>query len=93
MAPSNRERYLDNLQAEVDGAALYRALAELEAASDLAPVYKRMAETEERHAELWRAKLREMGATNLPHYPGWRTRTLIQLARRFGAGLILPTVI
>ena len=93
MANPTRERYLTNLQAEIDGAALYRTLAELEAGSDLAPVYTRMAETEERHAELWRAKLREMGVTDLPHHPGWRTRTLMQLARRFGAGLILPTVI
>ncbi|MDQ2653007.1 MAG: VIT1/CCC1 transporter family protein [Chloroflexota bacterium] len=93
MATSQRERYLANLQAEIDGAALYRVLAELEAESDLAPVYTRMAETEERHAELWRAKLRELGIANLPAQPGWRTRTLMLLARRFGSGLILPTVI
>jgi VIT1/CCC1 family predicted Fe2+/Mn2+ transporter len=93
MAAPQRERYLTNLQAEIDGAALYRTLAELEAASDLAPVYTRMAETEERHAALWRAKLRELGVINLPAQPGWRTRTLMLLARRFGSGLILPTVI
>src|SRR5690606_19533616 len=61
MTPTPRERYLANLQAEIDGAALYRVLAELEAGSDLAPVYTRMAETEERHADLWRARLRELG--------------------------------
>jgi VIT1/CCC1 family predicted Fe2+/Mn2+ transporter len=93
MAPLSRERYLSNLQAEIDGAALYRTLAALEAGSDLALVYTRMAETEERHAELWRAKLRELGMTDLPTQPGWRTRTLMLLAQRFGSGLILPTVI
>ena len=93
MATLNRERYLTNLQAEIDGAALYRALADLEAGSDLAPIYTRMADTEERHAELWRAKLRELGVTDLPTQPGWRTRTLMLLARRFGSGLILPTVV
>ena len=93
MATPDRDRYLGNLQAEIDGAALYRALAELEAGSGLAPVYTRMAETEERHAELWRTKLRELGVTDLPARPGWRTRTLKLLARQFGSALILPTVI
>ena len=93
MATPDRDRYLGNLQAEIDGAALYRALAELEAGSGLAPVYTRMAETEERHAELWRTRLRELGVTGLPARPGWRTRTLMLLARQFGSALILPTVI
>ena len=52
-----------------------------------------MAEAEERHAEIWRAKLREAGVTDLPTQPGWRTRTLIALAHRFGPGLILPTIV
>ena len=93
MDATDRQRYRDNLQAEIDGAALYRALAEIEAGGELATVYTRMAEAEERHAEIWRTKLREAGAADLPARPGWRTRTLIALARRFGAGLILPTVV
>jgi vacuolar iron transporter family protein len=92
MQPADRERYQTNLQAEIDGVALYRALAEIEAGSELATVYSRMADAEERHAELWRAKLRETGGVELPEQPGWRTRTLIALARRFGPGFILPTV-
>lgn len=87
-----RNRYLDNLQAEIDGAALYRVLAELEQGSPLAEVYQRMAEAEERHAEIWRGKLRATGVTNLPTTPGWRTRVLMTLARRFGASMILPTI-
>jgi VIT1/CCC1 family predicted Fe2+/Mn2+ transporter len=92
MATSEQERYRDNLQAEIDGAALYHALARLEAGSELAEVYARMAVSEERHAEIWRDRLRQAGATELPAQPGWRTRVLIALAQRFGAGLILPTV-
>jgi vacuolar iron transporter family protein len=83
MEDANRRRYVDNLQAEVDGAALYRALA---------TVYIRMAEAEERHANIWRTRLREAGVTTVPAEPGWRTRVLIALARRFGPGFILPTV-
>jgi VIT1/CCC1 family predicted Fe2+/Mn2+ transporter len=92
MDDADRRRYVDNLQAEVDGAALYRALAALEAGSELATVYTRMAEAEERHAEIWRTKLREGGVTAVPTAPGWRTRVLIALARRFGPGFILPTI-
>jgi VIT1/CCC1 family predicted Fe2+/Mn2+ transporter len=92
MDTADRRRYVENLQAEVDGAALYRALAELEAGSELATVYTRMAEAEERHAEIWRAKLREAGVTTVPTEPGWRTRVLIALARRFGPEFILSTV-
>jgi vacuolar iron transporter family protein len=92
MNPSDLDRYRANLQAEIDGAALYRALSEIEAEGELSRVYARMAEAEERHAELWRTKLREAGITTVPPEPGWRTRILISVARRFGPSLILPTV-
>lgn len=88
----NRNHYRDNLQAEIDGAALYRVLAELEQGTPLADVYDRMAEAEERHADIWRGKLREAGVTDLPTTPGWRTRVLMALAQRFGATMILPTI-
>lgn len=92
MERSDRDRRLAIVQAEVDDAALYRALAEIEAGSELATVYTRMAEAEARHAEIWQTKLRQAGETELPAQPGWRTRTLIALARRFGPSLILPMV-
>jgi VIT1/CCC1 family predicted Fe2+/Mn2+ transporter len=92
MERADRDRYLANLQAEIDGSALYRALAEIEAGRELATVYSRMAKAEERHADIWRTQLREAGVTAVPTQPGWRTRVLITLARRFGPGFILPTV-
>jgi vacuolar iron transporter family protein len=92
MDDADRRRVVDNLQAELDGASLYHALAEIEDGSELAIVYTRMAEAEERHAEIWRDGLREAGVTSVPTQPGWRTRVLIALARRFGPGFILPTV-
>lgn len=85
------KRYTINLQGEVDGAALYRALESLEADPNLKSVYGRLAASEERHADVWRVMLREAGVTPVER-PSWRTQTLIALARRFGAGLILPTV-
>ena len=92
MDTADRRRFVDNLQAEVDGAALYHALAQIEDERELATVYTRMAEAEERHAEIWRARLRDAGVTADSMQPGWRTRVLIALARRFGPGFILPTV-
>ena len=85
-------RHRANLQAELDGAALYRTLAELEEAPALAEVYDRLAASEERHAEFWRAKLWVNRIQDLPTGPRWRTHLLIRLARRFGPWLVLPTV-
>jgi VIT1/CCC1 family predicted Fe2+/Mn2+ transporter len=86
------DRYQANLRAEIDGAAIYHALAELEPSPELASVYRQMARSEERHAGVWRAKLREAGEARDDPPVGWRTRILIWLARRFGIGLILPTL-
>jgi hypothetical protein len=55
------ERYRQNLKGEVDGAALYRLLADAEATPELAEVYRRLAGVEDRHAELWQSRLREFG--------------------------------
>jgi VIT1/CCC1 family predicted Fe2+/Mn2+ transporter len=90
--PSDINRLHANLQAEIDGAALYRALADIEQNAELAEVYARLAASEERHAAFWRDKLRQAGADSGAVRPGWRTRVLIALARRFGAAFILPTV-
>ncbi|MCL4562583.1 MAG: VIT1/CCC1 transporter family protein [Chloroflexi bacterium] len=78
-------RYLANLQDEVDSAALYRGMAEASPQTSLAQVYQRMAEMEETHAEYWKAQIHEAGGSlpaNLA--PGWRTRVLIWVAKRFG---------
>jgi VIT1/CCC1 family predicted Fe2+/Mn2+ transporter/rubrerythrin len=86
------DQYRANLQAEVDGVALYRTLAELEPSPELAQVYQRFADAEQRHAAVWRDQLRAGGVAVSEPGPGWRTRVLIALARRFGPGLILSTV-
>ncbi len=85
-------RYRENLQAEIDGTALYQALAQIEQNPALAEVYARLAAAEEQHADLWRSKLREAGVAELPTRPSWRTRVLIWLARRFGPAFVLPTI-
>ncbi len=85
-------RYRTNLQGEVDSAALYRAMAEAEKDPHLSEVYRRLASVEEAHAEFWRKQLGRIGATAMARRPGWRTRALVWLARRFGPQFVLPTL-
>lgn len=85
-------RYKANLQKEIDGASLYRVLAELEQQTKLAEVYGRLAESEDRHAQVWKNKLSNAGETDFPQKPSWRVIILGMLARRFGAQFVLPTI-
>ena len=84
--------YRANLQGEVDSVALYEALAAVDKDPKLAQVYQRLAAVEQKHADAWAARLRESGQPAAMPSPSWRTRTLIWLARRFGAGFILPSI-
>ena len=86
------ERYRANLQGEVDGASLYRALAQAEPNPAVAEVYRRLAAVEDAHAELWRRQLAAIGQPPGAHRPGWRSRMLGLLARRFGPDFVLPVV-
>ena len=92
MADGSAARYRTNLQGEVDSAALYRAMADAETDPHLAEVYRRLAAVEEAHAEFWRKQLVHIGAAGKASGPGWRTRALAFLARRFGPQFVLPTL-
>lgn len=87
-----QKRLLDNLEDEVNGTALYDALAAAEKDPKLAEVYRRLADVERRHAENWRKRLEAAGVRVPAFQPSWRTRTLAFLARRFGASCVLPSV-
>src|SRR3954453_22449445 len=50
-----------NWRAEVDSARVYRDLAEREKDERRQAILRRMAEAEERHAQRWEQKLRDMG--------------------------------
>jgi vacuolar iron transporter family protein len=90
--PMDVRRYRQNLQAEVDSAAQYRAMAAGEPDPKLASVYSRLAAVEDRHITFWQRKLTEAGASaDLPRASA-RSRLLGALARRFGASSILGAV-
>lgn len=90
--PEDVARWRANLQGEVDGTTIYRAMAASEREASLAEVYRKLAEAETRHATLWETKLRDAGADANAPRPSWRARTLSTIARRFGAGAVAATV-
>jgi VIT1/CCC1 family predicted Fe2+/Mn2+ transporter len=89
--PDSQRRYRSNLQGEVDGAAVYRALAESESDPKLAEVFRRLASVEEAHGEFWRNRMGAKGAKFVP-VPSLRARILAWMARRFGPGFVIPTL-
>ena len=86
------ERYLGNRQKEIDGTALYLALAESEKQPQMADLYKRLSASEEKHAAAWEKKLEILKAAIPTRIPSQRARILIWLAKRFGPQFILPTI-
>src|SRR5215469_5333921 len=87
-----RRRYTANLQGEVDSAALYRTLAQTEKNPQLAQVYQRLAAIEEAHGEYWKNHIEAIDHRVPNLRPGFRTRALAWLARRFGPTFVLPTI-
>ncbi len=85
-------RFYSNRQKEVDGALLYRALAENEKQPQMAEIFKRLSDSEEKHTMVWEQKLEELKVSIPPRRPTWRARTMIWLARQFGSQFVLPTI-
>ena len=92
MASDDIRRYQANLRDELDGAALYTAIADAERDPLRKDLFLQLAQAEARHAELWRAKLAEAGVKASPYVPSFRTRLLGKLAKRFGPGFVMPTI-
>ena len=90
-SPIDITKTLAHLEDELNSVALYRALAESEKDARLAEVYRRLANTEQGHADTWAEKLKSSRVNIPPFKPTWRTRTLIWMARRFGAQAVLPS--
>ena len=86
------QRYRANLQGEVDSAAVYSALADVEPEPNLAAVYRKLASVEGAHAQFWRDHLGRRGVHGVALAPSFRARAMAWLARRFGASFILPTI-
>jgi vacuolar iron transporter family protein len=90
-APAEIARWRRNLQGEVDGAFIYRAMTASAGDDQLADLYRRLADAEDRHAELWRGHLQAAGVPASIR-PSVRARILARLASIGGASLIAPVV-
>lgn len=86
------ERYRANYIVEMDGIALYRAMAAAERDEQRAAIFEKLAQNEERHALRW-AKLIQSGGGAVPaHKPSARVRMLGWMARRFGTHRVVPII-
>jgi vacuolar iron transporter family protein len=90
---SKIKQYRANWIDERNGAALYKAISEIEKNPHLKTVYRKMAEAEERHSCFWEAKLRARDQAVPDFKVSGRTRALIFLARRFGPAFVLPNIL
>ncbi|MDE3192104.1 MAG: VIT1/CCC1 transporter family protein [Chloroflexota bacterium] len=86
------QRWRADLQGEIDGITVYRAMAAGESDRALAAVYGKLADAEERHARVWETKLREAKAWRTAPSPSWRARLLAFLARRGGVAIVAQTM-
>ena len=86
------DRYRANYLAEMDGIALYRALAGAEKDEKRAAIFGQLARAEERHAGRWAGLLRSAGEATPDYTPTARIRMLGFLARLFGTQRVLPNV-
>src|SRR5215468_8359585 len=89
---SEVDRYRENLRDELNGSALYTALADAEADPVRKDLFLQLAQAEATHAQFWRDKLHAAGVQENRFVPDFRTRLLARLARRFGPRFVLPTI-
>jgi VIT1/CCC1 family predicted Fe2+/Mn2+ transporter len=85
-------RWRTNLRDELEGAALYKALADAERDPVRRDLFLQLSRAESEHAETWRGKLGAAGVRDPGWAPGLRTRALGWLARRFGPRFVLPAI-
>ena len=91
---SKAQQFRDHWADEMDGAAMYRALAD-RADGEQREIFLELARAEERHAAHWAAKLVALGEPEPrpeQHRRRLRARLVAWLARRFGTRAVLPLV-
>ena len=93
MPPIDVHQSLENLKLERDAIVLYDELARIEKDPRRAEAFRTIAANERRHADVWAARLRELGATvPEPDRPRLRVRTILLMARAFGTHAVRDMV-
>jgi VIT1/CCC1 family predicted Fe2+/Mn2+ transporter len=90
--PEAIKRYQANLDDEIDGIAVYRLVAEAEKDPERRRIFEELSAVEERHANVWREKLREAGVEPREHGPSLKVRLIGLGARLFGVRSVLPII-
>jgi VIT1/CCC1 family predicted Fe2+/Mn2+ transporter len=85
--------WLHHLEDEADAAFLYRELAQAERDTRKAELYRKLAAVEDRHVEMWRQLLADNGHQVAPPPPSRGARFRAWVARRVGAGILLPMLL
>lgn len=85
--------WLHHLKDEADAAFLYREMALGEPDQKTRELYLRLADVEDRHVALWRKLLADNGHPVPAVSPSRSARFKAWVARRFGAGFILPMLL
>ena len=91
--PAPPHTWLHHLEDEADAAFLYRELARAERDPGKAEIYRKLASVEDRHVEMWRKLLAENGHSLAVPSPTRGARFRAWLARRLGAGVLLPMLL
>lgn len=86
------KRYQANLDDEIDGIAIYRLVAQAEKDPQRRKIFEELSAVEERHANVWREKLREAGVEPREHGPSVKIRLLGLAARVFGVRSVLTII-
>ncbi len=93
MTPIDLAQSLENLKLERDAIVLYDALATIDKDTHRASAFRTIAGNERRHAEIWAARLRELGAeVPAPARARFRVRAIIWLARLLGTRAVSDLV-
>ncbi|WP_035057546.1 VIT1/CCC1 transporter family protein [Andreprevotia chitinilytica] len=90
--PANTRRFLRNWHDEMNGAALYDVLADVDRDPNRQDIFRQLAESERGHARVWQQRLQRAGVTVPAFKPDFRTRLLRRLVRWFGPGFVMSTV-
>ena len=88
-----QQRYERDLHGELQGAATYEAMAEVEKDPERADVFRRLAEAEMRHATSWATKMGLDPVGLKPARGGVQLRMLKLAARLFGTNRIMPILL
>ncbi len=89
----DKEDLIDNWRREVESADLYRQLMPYARTDRVRDGLADMAEQEDRHAEVWRRKLEELGAEARRAGPDLRIRIIVWLSRLLGADSLLSLLV